>query len=115
MTAEIFRNIPMETDIESKWIPLMINNYGGRSNAMEARSMQISWEQAAGTLNGSIDIMAGNGSGKGASGLTFAVNSESNVNDNELIFMEPAFEFIKLVYTSGGITGGRLSAVLYYV
>ena len=115
MTAEIFRNIPMETDRESDWIPLMINNYGGRSNALAGRSLQVNWEQAAGTLNGSIEILAGSSRESGASGLTFAVDTESNDNDSELIFIEPAFEFIKLVYTSGGISSGRLSAVLYYM
>jgi len=115
MTQEIIRNHNMGLDYETEWIPVQlyeINNFG--KNAM-AESLQISWQNVLGTLNGEIELYISNDQYGQSLGNTYAINTNSNINDCEFIVLSHIhFNYIKIKYSKNNITSGLLNANLLF-
>ena len=97
MIAEIIKDLPMDGDFESDWIPLEIKPFDNKEKK-RANSMQISWDGVSGTLDGTIEIYAKSDVVSGALGKVISINSASNLSDSELLILYPALEFIKINY-----------------
>ena len=114
MNSLIFKDMPMHSNAESKWIPVRTERVSGHIIKSEALSLQISWHSVEGTPDGEITIGCSNDLNSLAAGTTINVNSYSNLDDPELLIINPSFKYLKLKYTANSITGGVLNAVISY-
>ncbi len=114
MISEVLKDMPMDTDCESGWIPVNMNIPGRQGLTKKAKSLQITWKNATGTLDGTVEVQATSDPGAAAVGKTLTVSSESNDADSELMVLYPFFKYIKVKYTKNNITGGIINAVVSY-
>ncbi len=114
MTSEIIRQQPMASDFETEWISIFLDPISNFGNKAIASSLQIIWDSAAGTLNGTIELQATDDLNNSTIGMTIVISTNSNSTDAELLLLNPAFKFIKIKYTANGITAGKLDAVMFY-
>lgn len=114
MIAQVMKDIAMDSDFESEWFPIKEEIVGSPGYCRTARSLQINWSGAEGTLNGKITIWAGNDRSAGATGKTIMVEQADNSSDAELLLLYPLFGFLKIKYEKNGITGGLLNVFMNY-
>jgi hypothetical protein len=113
MINEIIKDMPMDSNYESEWIPLEIKLFDNKGKR-RANSLQIAWDNVIGTLDGTIEVYARSDVVSGALGRMININSASNLSDSELLILYPALESIKFIYNANGITGGTLNIALSY-
>ena len=113
MTSEIIRNRNMNTDFETEWFPIQFDPFNNEMKAV-ASSVQVSWKDVTGTLNGSVEVIASNDQVMNSIGCTLNINSGFNETDSEMLILYPSFNYIKLKFTKNGITGGTMNAVIQY-
>ena len=113
MISEIIRNRMMNVDFETEWFPVRLDPFNGDMKS-SAVSIQISWKDVTGTLDGTIEVLASNDQLMESIGTSININSENNESDSEMFVLYPSFNFIKLKYTKNGITGGKMNAVIQY-
>jgi hypothetical protein len=115
MIIEIIKYQDMSGDFETDWFPVLldeINNFGRKAIA---ESLQISWQNVTGTLDGKIDIYISNDQHGQSMGNTYLIDTTSNIEDCEFIVLSHIhFKFIKLKYSKNSITGGLLNANLSF-
>ncbi|MGA2296009.1 MAG: hypothetical protein ABSG15_00490 [FCB group bacterium] len=114
MLTEILNNLPMNEDYETDWFPLISESLYKNSKKATAESLQISWYNVTGTLNGTIELISSNDMENSVSGLSVRIDSSSNQSNAVLIVLLSVFRYFKLKYTKNGITNGSLSAVVAY-
>ncbi|MBI5325029.1 MAG: hypothetical protein HZB41_07140 [Ignavibacteriae bacterium] len=112
MISEIIKNCLMNSNFETEWFPIQyeLPNDGIKS----ASSVQVSWKDVTGTLDGTIEIIASVDQVMESIGCTLNINSDYNVSDSEMFLLYPSFNYIKLKFTKNGITGGMMNAVIQY-
>lgn len=112
MNAEIFSGQPAESDFETEWFPTAIEDFNREKTTTV--SIQVVWDNITGTPDGTIDLFAANQEDFPSCGDRYNINSVSNIDDSLIIILDSAFRFIKLKYSKNDITGGELSAYIYY-
>jgi hypothetical protein len=115
MNAEIIYNMSMDSDFESDWFPINSEGSGSKSSSRVASSLQVTWDNVSGILNGKIEVLSSNDAVSQVVGYTLNINTNSNIEDSELLILQPGFNFIKLKYNKNGILNGILNAVLTYM
>jgi hypothetical protein len=115
MINEFIRDLPMDSDYESEWIPVFQEEISGYRKSAIAQSVQITWNNADGLLDGRIDIIASNNMVSSSVGTSLFVTSVSNISNSEMLVLNPLFLYIKIKYTANNITNGYLSANIFYV
>jgi hypothetical protein len=113
MINEILYNESMNNDIETDWIPAIIENQNGQKSCVGA-SIMVSWDEVSGSFDGEIIIILSNDTEFVTIGKSISVNKSSSRADAELMIINPAFRFLKLIYHKNNITGGKLTSVLFY-
>ena len=114
MIIELAKDIDMSTDFDSEWVELELPQNSVFGKKLKAESLQISWNNASGTLNGTIEINATNDLKSNTLAKTIQVNKSSIDSDSELFILFSSFEFLKIIYHHNNISGGQLNAVLSF-
>lgn len=112
MNAEIICNVSMDSDIESDWFPLKSERTGSVNSSRVGTSLQVTWDNISGITDGIIEVLSSNDAVSQVIGYTININSSSNIEDSEMLLLQPGFNFIKLKYHKNNIQGGTLNAVL---
>jgi hypothetical protein len=102
----------MNVDFETEWFPIQYDS--PNDGIKSASSIQVSWKNVEGTLNGIVEVIASDDQVMESIGCTLYINSDFNETDSEMLLLYPSFNFIKLKYTKNGITGGTMNAVIQY-
>lgn len=115
MVAEVIKDLPMNANYETEWMPVWYRHVYDPRRRYLARSLQLNWSGASGTLNGTITV-AGQVSHGSASKIidTVDVSSPSNESNCYILEIAPIFSSIKITFTAHGITAGLLNASILY-
>ena len=108
MISEIINN-SMDADFGTLWIPLTDS-----SGKLNATSLQLTWKNVTGILNGIINIYTANSQDYGSLALTIDVDSATNENDTCMITVYPMYYLLRIEFQKNGITGGLINGFLYY-
>jgi hypothetical protein len=115
MTMEIVKDHDMSLDLETDWIPVQLDEISNFGKRAIAESLQISWHNVTGTLNGEIEVYISNDQYGQSLGNTYSIDTESNIEDCEFIVLSHIhFKYIKLKYSKNSITDGILNVNLSY-
>lgn len=114
MVSEIIKNMPMNIDFDSGWLP--VNSIGSFYPGYEGelQSLQISWSEVSGTHDAQIRIYVSNDCDARSLIEQIDIDSISNVDDCVAIAMPDNFEFLRIDYISNSLTGGKLSICASY-
>ncbi len=114
MIRKICENHPMDSDYDNGRILTNQGSFPGRNKQIKLKSWEISWDGAAGTLDGTINIYASNSGHSESRIQSINVGSASNTDDCVLDAPIVDSEFIRFEYTAHSITAGTLNIVLFY-
>jgi hypothetical protein len=115
MTMEIIKDQDMSGDFETDWFPVLLNEINNFGKEAIAESLQISWHNVTGTLDGEIGVYISNDQYGQSLGNTYTIDTTSNIEDCEFIVISHIhFKYIKLIYTKNSITSGLLNANLSF-
>lgn len=114
MNSIIFKDVSMEGDFESNWTAAFLEKIYGYKKQCKAISVQIVWNGIDGIANGKILVLCSNDLIHSAIGMEINIASDSNLNDPELIIIDPLFKYLKLKYIANSISDGVLNAIITY-
>lgn len=112
MTAEIFKNKPLDLPFESLWTMLAAHPSDNEKKTVRAKSLELFWDNAS---SGRFEIIGSNDAR--ISTIGYVINIDSSNNENDVWQLEinsklPAF--IKIRYISDANSTGSASARLYF-
>lgn len=98
-------------EYSSKWVDIA-PDMKGRSK--KAHSLQISWKDIVGPLNGFLMLSGSNDMSNAGYKKIYELKTADNYDDAELIVIRQMFKFLRIEYVPVGIISGRIDAHLYY-
>ena len=104
---QILSHFQMNSNCESQIFPRI-------HKEREAVSIAIFWENMTGTFDGEVKILISNDGIHFSTNDTISINTEENISDSLLIFLNIPFNFIKLQVKRNNIINGDISANIYY-
>lgn len=114
MIQEIIKDKNMSADFESMPILSSILNLPNISRKSYLRSLAISWHSVVGTLNGKFQIYAGNKLSETTLASEIIIDTADNLQDCNLVIVQPLFAYIKIKYIANGITAGKVNISAFY-
>jgi hypothetical protein len=115
MIAEILKNKTMNDNFETGWFPAKLDPISNMGKVGIASSLQISWTDVTGTLDGIIEIYASNDISSKSLGRSINVNSGTNEIDSEMLLFYGNFNYLKIKFIKNGISSGKMTAIIDYV
>ena len=80
----------------------------------EAVSIALIWENMVGTLDGEVEIYISNDGESFSLRNSTTISTDENIANSVIVFLNEAFNFIKIKVKRNGITSGDFSANIYY-
>ncbi len=115
MIAEIFKNNTMSDNFETEWFPAKLDPVSNMGKIGIASSLQLTWKDVTGTLDGIIEVYASNDASLKSLGKTISVNTTTNEADSEMFLFIGYFSYFKIKFIKNGISGGKMTAIIDYV
>ena len=112
MKKELILNYNLNKDFISEWIPLTIRSMSDKKYS--AKSIQISWKNISGNINGRLDLLLSNDESKYTQVDSFIIDTIDNSEDVIICDINTGAEYMCLKFSKLEILNGKLEVLIIY-